>query len=102
MLVLSVTAAAPESTVNPPVPRVSVFAPPIVTAFVLVGVVPRMVRLLMEKSAPSVVLKFDVFAFEAANRTSVVEPGAAFVSVVPAELVAQLVLPALFVPQLVF
>src|SRR5437868_5331626 len=74
-LVLSVTAAAPGFTVRPPVPRVSVNPPPaMLTLFVSVGAVPRMVRLLIEKSAPSVVLKFDI-ALEVVKRTSVPEPG---------------------------
>src|ERR1041384_1835406 len=55
--------AAPEFMVRPPVPRVRLKAPPgeMVIAFVSVGDVPRMVRLLIEKSAPSVVL--NVLAF---------------------------------------
>src|SRR5438128_11659077 len=75
-LVLSVTAAAPEFTVRPPAPIVSVNPPPaILTLFVLVGEVPRIVRLLIEKFAPRVVLRFEVFALDVVKVTSVVEPG---------------------------
>ena len=95
---LIVTAAAPEFTVRPPSPSVSVPPPPaMVTLFVLVGEVPRIVRLLIEKFVPSVVLKFDV-AFEVVKKTSVPESGSA-VLVVPAASEYQLVKPLVIVFQ---
>src|ERR1051325_5723563 len=75
---LSVSPAAPEFIVRPPVPSVSLIVvgspEAIVMLFVLVGDVPRIVRLLIEKLVPSVVLKFDV-ALVVVKKTSVVLSG---------------------------
>src|SRR6266581_767543 len=90
-LALMVRPAAPESTVIPVPPlamRVSVL-PPMVTKFVLVGAVPRIWRLLIVKSWPSVVLKF--VPLSAAKVTSLVEPGVPVLLAVPAWSVYQLV-----------
>src|SRR5438477_2594567 len=97
-LALIVSPAAPEFTLIPPVPMVRVKppVPAMLTLFVLVGLTPRTVRLLIEKFWPSSVLRFVPSVV--AKMTSEVESGTD-VLVVPACSTYQLVEPPLFVFQ---